>query len=128
MTPSPDPLWSRAQASPPLAAALVLRFLLELALLAGAAIAAWRLTPGGWAWAAAVVAPLLVAVLWGLLLSPRARVPLAPGVKLVIETLLFVGVAVALAACGLAAAGVIGVVIWAADRLAIRMLSPRSAR
>lgn len=111
-------------ASAPLAAALVLRFLIELALLAGAGVAAWCLAPGDWRWAAAALAPLAVAVLWGLLLSPRARFPLPPAAKLVIETLLFA----ALVACGLAAAALVGVAVWAADRIAIDVLTPRGSR
>ncbi len=120
------PMIEFEQASPLLRIALLLRFLLELALLAGAGVAAWRLTPDGWAWAAAALVPVLVAVLWGLFLSPRARVPLSAGLKLLIETVLFAGVALALAASGLTAAAVAGVAIWAADRLAIALLSSRA--
>ena len=43
-------------ASPLLAAPLTLRFLLELALLAGAGVAAYRLAPDGWRWVFAVAA------------------------------------------------------------------------
>lgn len=116
------------EASPPLAAALVGRFLIELALLAGAGIAAWRLTPGGWAWITAIAAPVLIAVVWGLLLSPRARVPLPAAAKLTIETLLFAGVGGALAISGLPVAAAIGFCAWAADRILIAALTPRTRR
>lgn len=115
-------------ATPPLAVALVVRFLIELALLAGAGIAAWHLAPEFWAWPAAIVAPLVVAIVWGLFLSPRARYALREPVKIALETLLFVAVGCALFAVGLGVVAVIGVGIWAADRIAISVLTPRDGR
>ncbi|WP_341973978.1 YrdB family protein [Microbacterium sp. LWO13-1.2] len=122
MTPPVNPL---DNASPLLATALVARFLIELALLAGAAVAAWRLLPGPWGWVAAVVAPVSVAVVWGLLLSPRARFVLPEPMKLALETVLFVGVALALSLTGLGVPAIIGFVVWAVDRIAIAVLAPR---
>ncbi|WP_407357908.1 YrdB family protein [Microbacterium sp. LTA6] len=122
MTPPANPL---DNASPLLATALVARFLIELALLVGAAVAAWRLVPGQWGWVAAIVAPVAVAVVWGLLLSPRARFVLPEPMKLALETVLFVGVALALSLTGLGVPAIIGFVVWAVDRIAIAVLTPR---
>lgn len=107
----------------PLAAALVGRFFIELALLAGAAIAAWRLAPDGWGWVAAIAAPLVVTVLWGAFLSPKARVPLPSSARLLIETVLFAAVGVALSMTGLWLVAILGFAIWAADRTLIALLS-----
>lgn len=51
----------------------VLVFVCELAMLAALAVAGWRLAPAGpMAYASAVALPIAVAVVWGLLLAPRA--------------------------------------------------------
>jgi hypothetical protein len=76
---------------------LTLRFLLELALLAAMGVAGWRLAGATWAQAILVVTlPLVTAIVWGLVISPKARVqlPLAP--RLVIELVLFATAAVLL--------------------------------
>jgi hypothetical protein len=78
---------------------LVLRFLLELCVLA--ALAYWGATvslrlPARIA--IAVGLPLVVAVIWGLLVSPRARIDLGPQLRLVIELVIFAGGVVALLA------------------------------
>ena len=70
---------------------LTVRFVLELAMLAGVAVVVTRLLPGPWGWVAAAVAVVAVATLWGLLLSPKAKVALPAGVRLAIEAALFVG-------------------------------------
>ncbi|WP_394361082.1 YrdB family protein [Amycolatopsis sp. SB7-3] len=98
-------------------AALLVRFLLELALLTGAAVVAWRLGPDGWRWAAVVLAPLAVAVFWGLFLAEKARVVLAEPVRFVLETALFLGVGAGLIAVGLTWPAVVGAALWAADRI-----------
>ena len=103
--------------------ALTVRFLLELALLAGAAAVAWRLV-GGWAGiVVAVAAVLAIAVVWGLLLSPKANVRLPEAAKLGIETLLFALVAVGLAATGLWIVAAAGFAIWVIHRLVLAATS-----
>lgn len=108
--------------SPALAIALTLRFLLELALLAGTAVLAWHVAPDGWRWVAGVVAPIVVAIGWGVCLSPKAPVVLPAFARLVIEGMLFVGVGVGLLFIGFAWPAAIGVVIWALDRIALTLL------
>lgn len=79
---------------------LGLRFLLELS--AFAAIAYWGYDAGSgvWRWLLAVGAPALVAVVWALFVSPKARIELARPLRLVIEFLVFGAAALALAAAG----------------------------
>ena len=110
-------------ASPLLATPLTLRFLLELALLAGASVAAYRLAPDGWRWVFAVAAVLAVAVVWALLLSPKATIAVPEIAKLALEAVLFLAAGAGLAATGSVAPAVILVVLWAADRAAIALLS-----
>lgn len=109
-------------ASPALWIALTLRFLLELALLAGVAVLAWSFLPGWWRWVVAVAAVAAVATVWGMFLSPKATVAL-PGVAvLAIEAALFLGVGAGLFLVGLGLPALIGVVVWAIDRVAIALL------
>lgn len=108
--------------SPALALALTVRFALELALLAGIATVAWHLVPGWWQWPAMILIPIAVAVLWGLLLSPKAPVELPAPAKLVIEAALFIGTGVCLVAIGWWIAAVIGVLVWIIDRIALAVL------
>jgi hypothetical protein len=73
-----------------IAALLGLRFLLELALLAALALGGWSVGEATWSrWLLAVALPVVAAAVWGLLLSPKARLslPLAP--RLVLELALF---------------------------------------
>ena len=111
------------------AAALAVRFGLELALLTGAGALGWRLGErlgwGGWAWLLVVLAPLAVALLWGRLLSPKATVALPAAVRLAVETLLFVGVGAGLVATGVVVPAVVGVALWAADRAVLALTAPR---
>lgn len=109
-------------ATPALVVALVVRFALELALLAGVAVATWLLVPGWWRWPAAIVAVIAVAVLWGAMLSPRAPVTIDEWAKVAIEVVLFGGTALALAATGLGIPAAVGVAVWLVDRVAIAML------
>lgn len=109
-------------ASPARAVALTVRFLLELALLTGVAVLAWQLSSGGWRWPAAALGVVLVAILWGLFLSPKATVRLPASVALGIEALLFLGVGAGLFAVGQGLPAAIGVGIWILDRIALALL------
>jgi hypothetical protein len=68
---------------------LALRFLLELCLLAALAYAGLQVSV-----VLAVLAPLVVAVAWGLFVSPKARFPLSLAPWLAVQAVLF-GAAVA---------------------------------
>ncbi|MDR2320146.1 MAG: YrdB family protein [Microbacterium sp.] len=107
---------------PALRIALGLRFLIELALLAGTGTAAVRLLPGGAGWAVAVVAVAVLAAVWGLLLSPKARVDIRPAGRLCLEALPFGAVGAALWAGGLGVAGIALLALWALDRIALAVL------
>lgn len=100
---------------------LAVVFFCELAMLAGLAVVGAALVSGAVASIAlAVVLPLVVAVLWGLLLAPRARRRL-PGIPRVgLKVALFVGTGVALVAVGYLIAGaalavIAGVCVVAAE-------------
>ena len=80
---------------------LGLRFLLELASLA--ALAAWGFHTGDSLPADLVLgvgAPLAAAVLWGAFIAPKARFPVPPGVRAVLELVVFAAAAAALWAAG----------------------------
>jgi hypothetical protein len=49
---------------------LALRFLLELAALAGLGVAGWSLASGFWRWLLVILLPLTAAVLWGVFAVP----------------------------------------------------------
>lgn len=108
---------------PALRTALGLRFLLELALLAGAAVATVRLLPGWPGWVGAIVAIVVLAVVWGLLLSPKARFGIRSAGRVLLETALFGAVGAALWASGLGIAGVALFAAWALDRIALAVLN-----
>ena len=99
--------------------ALAVRFLLELALLAASALIGWRLAEGGWRFLAASIAVLVVAVVWGLLLSPKARFDVGASAHLGIEAILFLGAGAGLIALGHGPAGIGLILVWAADRAAL---------
>ncbi len=80
---------------------LAARFLLELALLAGLAIVGWALPGAGWARVLfALALPVAAAVVWGLLVSPKATFAAPLLLRIAVEVLLF-----GLAALGLWLAG-----------------------
>jgi hypothetical protein len=66
------------------AAGLGLRFICELAMLAGVAWCGWEITP-----ALAVVFPLAFAAVWGVFVGPRARRRLPDPWRLGLELVLF---------------------------------------
>ncbi len=94
---------------------LTLRFALELTLLA--VVAWWGYSVGGVLVGA--LCAIGVAVVWGLLLSPKARFPLPAQVRNAVEVAVFL-----LAAAGLSALGhpALGVVLIAADVLILLTL------
>ena len=91
--------------SPGLWVLLALRFALELALLAAYAVACARLVDGWPGIALGAAAAVAVAVVWGLLLSPRRRIAAPVAVRVVVELLLFAAAGLLLAASGLPALG-----------------------
>ena len=80
---------------------LLVRFLLELCMLA--MVGYWRFkTQSGWTMKIllGIGLPVLIAVLWGLFLAPRAAYPLRDASYLTLELILFASGAVALFASG----------------------------
>ncbi|BCH22994.1 YrdB family protein [Mesorhizobium sp. L-8-3] len=78
---------------------LTLRFLLELAALAGFGLAGWRLGDSSpWRWPLALLLPVVAAALWGIFTVPgdpsrsgAAPVPTSGGVRLLLELLVLCG-------------------------------------
>jgi hypothetical protein len=88
---------------------LALRFLLELCLLAALAYVGLQVSV-----VLAVLAPLAAAVVWGLLISPKARYPLPLGLWLAVQAVLFGAAVVGLIAAGSVVLGVVfGVLVVA---------------
>ena len=79
---------------------LVLRFLLELAGLAALGYVGFQLFDGPLRWVAAAAAPLVLAVIWGLVAAPNASNGLAPSVRALIGSALLLAVALGLALAG----------------------------
>jgi hypothetical protein len=100
---------------------LVLRFLLELVMVGALAWAGAALVSGTWqSIAAAVLAPVVVVGIWGLLVAPGSGRRLRDPARLAVELALFAATAVALAAAGQPAWGVGFVVLAAANALVLR--------
>ena len=79
--------------------ALLVRFLLELAALA--AVGYWGFETGDSAlmqWVLGLGAPLLVAVVWGMFIAPKATVEVPKGVWIGLQVVVFGAAALALAA------------------------------
>jgi hypothetical protein len=92
------------------AANLGLRFLLELCLLAALAYVGLQVSI-----VLAVLLPALVALIWGLFVSPRARFPLPSIWWIGIQVVLFGGAVVGLIAAGSTLLGVVFGVVVAAN-------------
>lgn len=96
---------------------LVLRFVLELALLA--AFGYWGFKTGGRLparWLLGIGVPLLAAMIWGMFLSPKASLPLEAPLRLAIELVLFGLAAAALYASGHPGWAAALPVLWAVNR------------
>ena len=109
---------------------LTVRFLLELVLLGGAAVAGWRAAGGGVLGALLAVAGVaVVAVVWGLAVAPRARRRWPDPNRLILEFVIFALVGGALAATGSPAAGLVLAGGSAVVAVAVRVLGePAPAR
>jgi uncharacterized protein DUF2568 len=84
-----------------------LRFLLELAALASLAYFGFSEFDGAAGWLVAVGAPLLVAVVWGRFVSPKASHPQVDPTRLLLEVAVFGSGAGALLASGRTALGIV---------------------
>ena len=96
-------------------ALLALRFLLELTALA---VLAWW--GAGVHVAVALLAPLAFAVLWGVFLSPKAKVELPLAARRAVELALWAAAAAALALVWTPAGGAVLGAVAVADALALR--------
>jgi hypothetical protein len=88
-----------------------LRFLLEMALLASLAHWGFSEQTGAVQWLLGLGAPLLVAVVWGRFIAPKASHPTTDPVRLLLEVVVF--------GAGVAA-------LFAAERSGLASSSPRS--
>src|SRR5580765_757158 len=90
---------------------LVLRFLLELSALAATAYWGFSTKSGVTQWVLGLGAPALVAVVWGLFVSPKARIELPHPAQFAIELLVWAAAALALAAAGQPVLGIVFAVV-----------------
>ncbi len=86
---------------------LVLRFLLELSALAATAYWGFSTASGVTQWVLGLGAPALVGVVWGLFVSPKAKVELPRPSQFAIELLVFSAAAVALVAADQPVLGIV---------------------
>ncbi|PZR52503.1 hypothetical protein DNL40_11490 [Xylanimonas oleitrophica] len=100
--------------------AMVLRFLLEIAMLVAVGWCAWAtVVPHGWRWAAASLAPVVVAALWATYLSPRAPRRPSETVRVLVELVLFFGAGAWLWTLGQPVLGAALALAWLVDRAVI---------
>jgi hypothetical protein len=120
-----SPRSSSRPARPGTTLVLGLRFVTELALVAGAAWAA-STRPGNVlvAVAAGILAALAVAAVWGIAIAPNSRRRLADLLRLAVEIALFVAVAAGLAAVDHVPAAVVLAVAGSATAVAVRFVEP----
>ncbi|MEH0820261.1 MULTISPECIES: YrdB family protein [unclassified Micromonospora] len=96
---------------------LTIALLVELAMLAVAGWWGFTLDAGPAVRVlAGLGAPLLIALVWGVFCSPRARVRLAPAAKYAVQAACFLVAGVLLTLAGHPSLAVGLVVIWAVDR------------
>jgi hypothetical protein len=86
---------------------LVVRFLLELSALAATAYWGFSTASGVTQWVLGLGAPALVAVVWGLFVSPKAKVEVRHPAQFAIELLVFAAAAVALVAADQLVLGIV---------------------
>lgn len=92
------------------AANLGLRFLLELCLLAALAYVGLQVNI-----VLAVVLPVVVAVVWGIFVSPKARYPLPLWAWIAVQAVLFGGAVIGLIVAGSVVLGIVFGVVVAAN-------------
>jgi hypothetical protein len=106
---------------------LTLRFATELATMA---VLAWAAASAGialgWRIVLAVLGPVLVAVVWGLALAPRAKHRLAEPWRLGAEIVIFVVATAALALAGEVVAAAIYAVVAIGTAIMLRVVIPGS--
>lgn len=106
---------------------LTLRFATELATMA---VLAWAAASAGvalgWRIALAVLGPVLVAVVWGLALAPRAKHRLPEPWRLGAEMVIFVAATAALALSGEGVAAAVYAVVAIGTAILLRMVLPGS--
>lgn len=100
-------------------ALLALRFLLELAIVAGAALAGASAS-----WIFAILFPLAVVVIWSVLIAPKSVRRLADPARLLLELAIFGGVGSALIACGALIFGAVLAGAAMAEAVALRWSEP----
>jgi hypothetical protein len=83
------------------------RFCLELASLAGLAVWGWETGPDGWNVVLAIAAPVAAALVWWMLVAPKAPRPQRDPWRLLLEVAVFGGGALAFAAAGLETSAVV---------------------
>ncbi len=83
-----------------LASALMIRFILELCLLAVAAWFPFEVLGGFWGLALGTAAALLLMLIWGTFLSPKRRVEIGGVPRVVLEVALFAVAGIALKSTG----------------------------
>jgi hypothetical protein len=99
---------------------LALRFVLELAALAGLAYGSVKLAEGTVAeLVLGVGAPLLAGVVWGLFVAPRSTFDAPLVVRLLAEAAVMVSAGVLLIVAGSVALGVVLLVLWALNKVAL---------
>lgn len=109
-------------------AALAVRFGLELVIYVAVALGAGALDlPIAARIGLAIVAVVVVGTVWGLMLSPRARVALSPAVRLALEGIVWLIAAAALWAAGHPLLAAIFLVIVIIDSLALRLTADISS-
>lgn len=79
---------------------LAVRFVCELAMLAAFVVWGFETGNGAAGWVLGIGAPFLAIMVWGTFVAPKARRPVPPPTRLVIELVLFDLAALALAASG----------------------------
>jgi hypothetical protein len=86
---------------------LGIRFLLELSALAATSYWGFATASGVTQWVLGLGAPIVVAVVWGLFVSPKAKVELRRPIRFAIELLVFAAAALALVAAGQTVLGIV---------------------